>query len=83
MDGDGTAFGGVAASVLVHAQMSSPHIALSGTPSQKASYLPAIVKGEKVCAIAVTEPGGGTSRVCAARPPVIAPAGSSTDPNCS
>jgi len=55
-----SAFGGVAASVLVHAQMSSPHIALRGTPSQKASYLPAIVKGEKVCAIAVTEPGGGS-----------------------
>lgn len=53
-------FGGVTASVTVHTDMSSTHITRDGTPVQKARYLPPLIRGEKVCAIAVTEPGGGS-----------------------
>ena len=53
-------YGGFAASVLVHTDMSAGHIARRGTPEQKARYLPPIVRGEMVCSIAVTEPGAGS-----------------------
>lgn len=53
-------FGGFTASVLVHTDMSSPHISLRGTPEQKAKYLPAIIRGETICAVAVTEPSAGS-----------------------
>lgn len=53
-------FGGFTSSVLVHTDMSAVHISLRGTPEQKQKYLPAIVRGETVCAIAVTEPGAGS-----------------------
>lgn len=53
-------FGGFTSSVLVHSDMSAIHITLRGTPEQKARYLPAIIRGETVCAIAVTEPGAGS-----------------------
>lgn len=53
-------YGGFAASVLVHTDMSAGHIVRRGTPEQKARYLPAIVAGETVCSIAVTEPGAGS-----------------------
>jgi acyl-CoA dehydrogenase len=51
---------GFAVSTLVHTDMASPHLARYGTPEQKACHLPAIVAGEKVTAIAVTEPGAGS-----------------------
>jgi acyl-CoA dehydrogenase len=53
-------FGGFTSSVLVHTDMSAVHISLRGTPAQKQRYLPAIVRGETICAIAVTEPGAGS-----------------------
>ena len=53
-------FGGVTSSVTVHTDMSSTHITRDGTPEQKARYLPALIRGEKVCAIAVTEPWAGS-----------------------
>lgn len=53
-------YGGFTSSVLVHTDMSAVHISLRGTPEQKQKYLPAIVRGETVCAIAVTEPGAGS-----------------------
>ena len=52
--------GGVAFSVIVHTDMSSPWLARLGTDDQKAEYLPSIIKGEKVCALAITEPGAGS-----------------------
>jgi acyl-CoA dehydrogenase len=55
-----SSFGGFTSSVLVHSDMSAVHITLRGTPAQKAKYLPAIVRGETICAIAVTEPGAGS-----------------------
>ncbi len=52
--------GGVAFSVLVHTDMSSPWLARYGTEAQKRKYLPGIVKGETVCALGITEPGTGS-----------------------
>jgi acyl-CoA dehydrogenase len=52
--------GGVAFSVLVHTDMSSPWLTRYGTPAQKAKYLPAIIRGETVCALGITEPGTGS-----------------------
>ncbi len=51
---------GFAAATLVHTDMASPHLARFGTDQQKARYLPGIVAGETVTAIAVTEPGAGS-----------------------
>src|SRR5436853_7895584 len=44
----------------VHTDMASPHLYWTGSEPLKAKYLPAICRGEKLCAIAVTEPGGGS-----------------------
>ncbi len=52
--------GGVAFSVAVHTDMSSPWLARLGTDEQKARYLPGITSGETVCALAITEPGAGS-----------------------
>ena len=52
--------GGVAFSIIVHTDMSSPWLASLGTDEQKARYLPGIVRGETVCALAITEPGAGS-----------------------
>lgn len=52
--------GGVAFSVIVHTDMSSPWLARLGTEEQKARYLPSVTSGEKVCALAITEPGAGS-----------------------
>jgi len=53
-------FGGFTSSVLVHTDMSAVHITLRGTPEQKQKYLPAIIRGETICSIAVTEPDAGS-----------------------
>jgi acyl-CoA dehydrogenase len=52
--------GGVAFSVLVHTDMSSPWLARYGTDAQKAKYLPGIIAGDTVCALGITEPGTGS-----------------------
>jgi acyl-CoA dehydrogenase len=52
--------GGVAFSVLVHTDMSSPWLTRYGTDAQKRRYLPGIVSGETVCALGITEPGSGS-----------------------
>jgi acyl-CoA dehydrogenase len=52
--------GGVAFSVLVHTDMSSPWLVRYGTEAQKRTYLPGIVSGETVCALGITEPGSGS-----------------------
>ncbi|HEX7212937.1 MAG TPA: acyl-CoA dehydrogenase family protein [Methylomirabilota bacterium] len=52
--------GGVAFSVLVHTDMSSPWLTRFGTEAQKQAYLPGIVSGETVCALGITEPGTGS-----------------------
>src|SRR5437879_11588828 len=52
--------GGVAFSVLVHTDMSSPWLTRFGTEAQKRKYLPGIIRGESVCALGITEPGTGS-----------------------
>jgi acyl-CoA dehydrogenase len=52
--------GGVAFSVLVHTDMSSPWLVRFGTEAQKRKYLPGIIRGETVCALGITEPGAGS-----------------------
>jgi acyl-CoA dehydrogenase len=53
-------YGGFAVTVLVHTDMASPHIVRFGTPEQHAKYLPGILKGEIITAVAVTEPDAGS-----------------------
>ncbi len=53
-------FGGYAVTVTVHTDMASPHLANFGTPEQLQRYLPSLIRGEKVCAVAVTEPDAGS-----------------------
>ena len=52
--------GGVAFSVIVHTDMSSPWLGRVGTDDQKQRFLPDITSGRKVCALAITEPGVGS-----------------------
>jgi len=52
--------GGVAFSVLVHTDMSSPWLTRFGTDAQKRKYLPGIISGDTVCALGITEPGTGS-----------------------
>ncbi len=52
--------GGVAFSVLVHTDMSSPWLTRFGTEAQKRKYLPGIISGNTVCALGITEPGAGS-----------------------
>jgi acyl-CoA dehydrogenase len=54
------ASGGIAVTVLVSAYMAAPHVVRNGTPEQQKRYLPGLVSGEKVAAIAVTEPDVGS-----------------------
>jgi acyl-CoA dehydrogenase len=53
-------FGGFAITVLVHTDMASPHLLNAGSAAQKRRWLPGIVAGEIVTAVAVTEPGAGS-----------------------
>jgi len=53
-------FGGTAITVLVHTDMASVHLANAGTPEQKAKWMPEIVAGRAICAVAVTEPDAGS-----------------------
>ncbi len=53
-------YGGVAAAITVHSDMSIAHIAHCGTHEQKQRYLLAACAGEKIGAICVTEPHAGS-----------------------
>jgi acyl-CoA dehydrogenase len=53
-------FGGVAITVLVHTDMASVHIYNSGTQAIKDRFMPDIVSGAKIVAVAVTEPDAGS-----------------------
>lgn len=50
----------VALSVGVHTDMSSTYILDLGTEEQRQKYLPQLIRGEKVCGIAITEPDAGS-----------------------
>jgi acyl-CoA dehydrogenase len=53
-------FGGFAITVLVHTDMASPHLANAGTPDQQARWMPDVIAGRTICAVAVTEPDAGS-----------------------
>jgi len=53
-------FGGFAVTVLVHTDMASPHLANTGNDVQMAKYMPGIIAGETITAVAVTEPDAGS-----------------------
>jgi len=53
-------YGGFVVTVLVHTDMASPHLVHSGSDAQKARWLPGIVRGDIVTAIAVTEANAGS-----------------------
>jgi acyl-CoA dehydrogenase len=63
--------GGVVASLGAHMGIASPPIASFGSPDQKERWLGPAMKGEKIGALAITEPGGG-SDVAAVRTRAVA-----------
>jgi acyl-CoA dehydrogenase len=52
--------GSLAMAVGVQNDMASPHLYWTGSEALKERFLPSICRGEYLCAIAVTEPGGGS-----------------------
>jgi len=52
--------GGVNMALMVQADMASPPINILGTREQKERYLVPILKGEKICALGITEPNAGS-----------------------
>ena len=53
-------YGGFAITVLVHTDMASPHLVRFGSQRQLDKYLPGILAGTTITAVAVTEPGAGS-----------------------
>jgi acyl-CoA dehydrogenase len=53
-------FGGFAITVLVHTDMAAPHLVNAGSPEQVKRFLPEIISGKKITAVAVTEPDAGS-----------------------
>lgn len=53
-------FSGVAITALVHTDMASVHVFNAGSPAQRDRYMPDIVAGKAICAVAVTEPDAGS-----------------------
>lgn len=53
-------FGGFAITVLVHTDMASPHLQHAGTEAQKNALMPAIIRGERITAVAMTEADAGS-----------------------
>jgi acyl-CoA dehydrogenase len=53
-------YSGVAITALVHTDMASVHIFNGGSKAQRDAYMPAIIAGEKIVAVAVTEPDAGS-----------------------
>jgi len=51
--------GGLAAGLMSHAIALPPILAL-GTPEQKQRFIPPVLRGEKIAALGITEPGGGS-----------------------
>ena len=53
-------FSGVAITVLVHTDMASVHLYNSGSRELKDRFMPDVISGSKIVAVAVTEPGAGS-----------------------
>jgi citronellyl-CoA dehydrogenase len=52
--------GGVNMALLVQSDMGSPPIHILGTKEQQEEYLVPIIKGDKICALGITEPNAGS-----------------------
>jgi acyl-CoA dehydrogenase len=55
-----SSYGGFAITVLVHTDMASPHLFHGGTPEQLDRYMPDIVAGKSIAAVAMTEADAGS-----------------------
>jgi acyl-CoA dehydrogenase len=53
-------FSGVATTALVHSEMASIHLFRAGSEAQKDKWMPRIIAGEVITAVAVTEPDAGS-----------------------
>ena len=53
-------FSGVATTALVHSEMASIHLFRAGTEAQKDMWMPRIISGDVITAVAVTEPDAGS-----------------------
>jgi acyl-CoA dehydrogenase len=53
-------YGGFAVTVLVHTDMASPHLQNAGSEAQKERYMPDIVAGRRIAAVAMTEADAGS-----------------------
>ena len=53
-------YSGVAITALVHTDMASVHLFNAGSETQKAKWMPRIIAGEAITAVAVTEPDAGS-----------------------
>ncbi|HEY4924718.1 MAG TPA: acyl-CoA dehydrogenase family protein [Roseiarcus sp.] len=53
-------FSGVAITALVHTDMASVHLANTGSDAQKARWMPGVVDGSVITAVAITEPEAGS-----------------------
>jgi acyl-CoA dehydrogenase len=53
--------GGVSAGIGAHVAIATPPIFKFGTEEQKQRWLPAAIRGEKIAALAITEPGAGSN----------------------
>jgi acyl-CoA dehydrogenase len=52
--------GGVAAGIGAHTSIATPPIARFGTPSQRSRWLEPAIRGERIAALAITEPDAGS-----------------------
>jgi acyl-CoA dehydrogenase len=53
-------FSGVAITALVHTDMASVHLFNAGSEAQKARWMPGVIEGSVITAVAITEPGAGS-----------------------
>lgn len=52
--------GGIGMALAVHSEMATPPVLKFGTEAQKARFLVPAIKGEKIAALCITEPGAGS-----------------------
>lgn len=57
-------YSGFAITVLVHTDMASVHLFNAGSAEQRAAWMPDIIAGRKIVAVAVTEPDAGSDVKC-------------------
>jgi acyl-CoA dehydrogenase len=55
-----SSFGGFAVTVLVHTDMASPHLNHAGTPEQLRRFMPDLIAGKRIAAVAMTESDAGS-----------------------